>query len=189
MLSLYDTNTDFCIWACENRISDEIMIVLGKSHNKDSNGLFDEGTYNRAKYFSSDDYASAVDYVYRHIKYYFKDKMNVEKHYKFDLYRSINTLQLIKGDVSRHSYENYGILASLHDEVEQCSCDLVIHDGKLGLQYNVHDKNQLDSLCFKPCDINLENEATIMLDMKNNLNKFISDELNYSLEMNSDIKI
>ena len=51
------------------------------------------------------------------------------------------------------------------------------------------EKESLENLTFIPCDINLDSEYSIMLDMKNNLNQFINDELEYSITMDDDIKI
>ena len=189
MLDIYDDNKSLCIWACECRNSDRIMIVLGSEENKDINNMFDDEAYNSAKYFEYKDYDSAVDFVYKQIKYMFKDKMNREKHFKFDCYYNINDIQRIKEDAEMFDYEDYHELASFYDENENYSCDLIIYDGKLGLQFNVHDNDEWENLTFKEYDVNLDNEITIMLDMQKKLDEFISNELAYSIEMDSDIKI
>lgn len=121
-----------CIWACECRNSDQIMIVIGSEENKDINSMFDDKSYNHAKYFECNDYNTAIDYVYKQIKYMFKDKINKGKHFKFDFYKSIEDLQTIKDDVSMFYYDNYYELASFYDENEMYSCYLIIFDGKNG---------------------------------------------------------
>ena len=189
MLDIYDDNKSLCIWACECRNSDRIMIVLGSDENKDINNMFDDEAYNSAKYFEYKDYDSAVNFVNKQIKYMFKDKKKKKKHFKFDCYYNINDIQRIKEDAEMFDYEDYHELASFYDENENYSCDLIINNGKIGLQYNVHDKDKSEKLTFKELDINLDNEATMMLDMQKGLEKFIDDELEYSITMDTNIKI
>lgn len=189
MLYIYENDRNLCIWACECRNSNDIMIVLGTEQDKNINNLFNDNLLRNAKYFNCEDYNSAVNFVYKQIKYLFKDKMVIEKHYKFDLYRSIDALRRIKDDASMLDYENYNKLATFYDDVTKYSCDLIIDKGQMGLQYNSHNKDNLENLKFEPCNINLENEVTLMLNMQNKLNTFIDNELEYSIEMNTNIKI
>lgn len=191
VLTIYDNNRDnhLCIWACESGNSDQIMIVIGNEKDKDANNMFDDEAYNRAKYFECNDYDSAIDYVYKQIKFMFKNKMNREKHFKFDCYYSIEDIQRINVDANILEYEDYHELASFYDENENYSCDLVINNGKMGLQYNKYEKNRCEKLIFEEADINLDDKISMMLDMQKKLDKFISDELEYNIEMNSDIRI
>lgn len=106
ILDIYDNDKSLCIWACECRSSDQIMIVLGNEENKDINNMFDDEAYNRAKYFEYKDYASAVDFVYKQIKYIFKNKMNKDRHFKYDCNYDIDTIQSIKVDESSLDYNN-----------------------------------------------------------------------------------
>lgn len=105
-MDIYDNDKSLCIWACECRSSDQIMIVLGNEENKDINNMFDDEAYNRAKYFEYKDYASAVDFVYKQIKYIFKNKMNKDRHFKYDCNYDIDTIQSIKVDESSLDYNN-----------------------------------------------------------------------------------
>ena len=82
------------------------MIVLGNEENKDINNMFDDEAYNSAKYFEYKDYASAVDFVYKQIKYIFKNKMNKDRHFKYDCNYDIDTIQSIKVDESSLDYNN-----------------------------------------------------------------------------------
>ena len=185
MLKIYDNEKEMNIWACECRMSDDIMIVLGDQSNVDSNSMFDDDAYNKAKYFKYDDYDSAVDYVYKQIKYIFKDSFN--KHFKFDTYQSMDRIRKIQEDASILIYDDYKELASFSSEDEQYSCDLIINDGQMGLRYNNNGKN----ITFEACDVNLENDATLMLAMKEKLEKFINGEIEYeiSMDMEKNIKV
>lgn len=159
------------------------MIVLGDQSNINPNNIFDDNDYNKAKYFKCDDYDSAVDYVYKQIKYVFKDSLN--KHFRFDTYYSIEKIRRIQEDASILDYEDYKELASFSIEEEQYSCDLIIHDGQMGLRYNNNGKN----ITYETCNVNLENEVTLMLTMKEKLEKFIDDELEYKISMDIETNI
>lgn len=166
------------------------MIVLGGREDINENKVFSEDAYNRAHYFKCDDYDSAVNFVYKQLKYMFKDKLNVERHFKFDTYKGIDDLRRIQEDAKNFNYEDYYDLASFFDEDEKYSCDLIIMDGKMGLRYNKHLDDGMDNLTFESCDVNLENEISLMLFMQEKLDDFINKELIYSIEMdNSSIKI
>ncbi len=189
MLNVYNNDKTLCIWACQERSSDKIMIICGSENTKDINNMFSEDAYNNAKYFSYDDYDSAVNYVYKQLKYIFKENINVEHHYKFDTYKGIEDLRRICEDAESLDYEDYYDMASFFDEDEKYSCDLIIMDGKMGYRYNIHTEDGMDNLTFEPVEPNLENEITLMIDMQNHLNKFIEDELDYSISMDTNIKI
>jgi len=190
VLTIHKDDKDFIVWACECRNSDNIMVVLGNDKNINSNNMFDDEAYSKAKYFKCDDYDSAVDHVYKQIKYLFKDDLNYERHFKFDTYKSMEDLRRIELDASDLDYEDYYELASFFDEDEQYSCDMIILNGKIGYRYNKHGYGNIDHLTFEETKPNLENEVTLMLDMQEKLNKFINEELVYDIEMNhNDIKI
>lgn len=189
MLNIYDKDRSLCIWACECRNSDDIMIVLGSEENKDNNNMFDDEAYKRAKYFKYSDYDSAVSFVFKQIKYMFKDKLSIDRHFKFDCNYNVDTIQRIKVDEESLDYDDYYELASFCDENENYSCDLIIYNGAMGLRYNYVDKGELENLTFEKCNINLENEITIMLDMKTKLEDFIERELEHSIETDTNIKI
>lgn len=189
VLKIYDKQEELNIWACQSRISDDIMIVLGNQDNIDINNMFDDISFNNAKYFEYEDYDSAVDFVYKQIKYMFKDKLSKEKHFKFDTYKSMEDIRKIKEDASDLNYQDYFELASFYDSDEGYSCDLIILNGKFGLRYNKHNEDDLENLTFQEYDISLDNEVSLMLDMQKRLEKFIDDELEYSITMDTNIKI
>lgn len=188
-MKIYEKQAELNIWACESRISDDIMIVLGNQDNIDINNMFDDISFNKARYFEYEDYDSAVDFVYKQIKYMFKDKLSKGKHFKFDTYKNIEDIRKLKENVSNLSHQDYFELASFCDEDEEYSCDLIILNGKLGFRYNKHNEDDLGNLIFQEHDVNLDNEVSLMLDMQKRLEKFINDELEYSITMDTNIKI
>ena len=179
VLKIYEKQKELNIWACQNRMSDEIMIVLGNQDNIDKNNMFDDVSFNKAKYFEYGDYDSAVDFVYKQIKYMFKDKLNKEKHFEFNMYKSIEDIRELKENASNLNYQDYFELASFCDKDGEYSCDLIILNGKFGLRYNKNNEDDLESLIFREYDPNLDNEVSLMSDMQKGLEEFIEDELAY----------
>ena len=121
---------------------------------------------------------------------------NVEKYLKRCLdsiltntYKNIEDIRKLKENVSNLSHQDYFELASFCDEDEEYSCDLIILNGKLGFRYNKHNEDDLGNLIFQEHDVNLDNEVSLMLDMQKRLEKFINDELEYSITMDTNIKI
>lgn len=160
------------------------MIVIGNENNKDINNKFDEEAYKNAKYFNYNDYESAVNYVYKMIKYLYKDKIRLEKHYKFDCNFPIDNIEKMFNDKENLIYEDYYDIATFYDECEKYLCDLIINNGEFGLRYSIIDKNgNIENVHFESCSLNLENEITLMLDMKDKLEKFIYDDIEYSITM------
>lgn len=190
VLKIYNNKTNLYIWACQCRISDDIMIVLGNEKDCDRNNMFSDEAFNRTKYFDCNKYDDAVDYVYKHIKYMFKDSINTKRHFKFNSYKSIDDIRRIQIDAKDLQYEDYYELASFFDEDEMYSCDLIILDGQFGYRYNKHTSDGIENLKFEEVNSDLENEITLMVDMSNKLNNFITEELNYSIQMdNSNVRI
>lgn len=167
------------------------MLILGSQEDCDKNNMFSDDAYNRAKYFDYNDYSSAVDFVYKQIKVMFGEKMNLEKHYKFDCYYGMDTIRKIYEDASDLDYEDYHDIATFYDEDENYFCDLVIIDGDFGLRYSSKDEyGDFENIHFEKCDLNLENNITLMLSMQDKLDNFIKEELLHSIQMdNSHIKI
>lgn len=170
---------------CECRNSDDIMVVIGDDKNCDVNNIFDDDAFNRAKYFKCEDYDNAVDYALKYLKVLFEKNFKQQIHIKYDVYRNIDDIRRIQIDADGLDYEDYYELASLYNEDEQYSCDLVISKGKMGYNYNKCIDGHIEKLTFMECNPNLENEITLMVDMKENLNKFIYNELSYDLEFNN----
>lgn len=158
------------------------MLVFGNEKNCDLNNRYDDDAYKSARYFSCNEYEQAVNCAYNQIKYLFRNLLNKEKHIKFDTYKSIEDLRRIQLDANILSYNDYYELASFFDEDEQYSCDLIINEGKMGYRFNKHTENGLERLTFIESEPNLEDEITLMVDMRNKLNEFINEELNYMIE-------
>ena len=189
-MKIYGENKSLYIWACLSRNSDQIMIVLGDDSSIDINNMFDEKAYNGAKYFPCDDYNNATDYVYNQIKFMFKKNFFKDTHYKFDCNYTLEEIKRIKEDAKELSYYDYRELASFYDENEQYSCDLIVSNGKFGIQFNKYfNRYNYENLTFEECDINLDDELSLMLDMKGKLDNFIEEELEYSIEMDNTVKI
>ena len=51
------------------------MIICGDENDRNLFNMFNEERFKSAKYFKSEDYDSAVEYVYKQLKYMFKDLM------------------------------------------------------------------------------------------------------------------
>lgn len=190
ILKIYDNQKELNIWACETRNSDDIMIVLGSEEEKDNNNLFSDDAFKRAKYFKCDDYNSAVDYVYQQIKFMYKDEIVRESHIKYDRYYTMEQLRKICEDAKDLCYEHYYDMATFWEE-EKYFCDLVIIDGNIGYRYSViNDEGDYENLHFEKLQPNLNDDTSLMLDMKEKLNNFIDMELQEKLEFYSlNIKI
>ncbi len=176
------------IWACECRNSDNIMIVLGGNNDIDINKMFSDDAYKKAKYFSYNDYDSAINYVYKQIKYMFDITKNI--HYSFNSYKSIEDIQRIELDAKDYDYDDFNELATFSNS--DYFCDLIILNGKMGLRFSKYtstDHNDFDNLSFIEFHPNLNDEVSLMMDMKKQLDKFIADELDYSIYMDIDVKI
>jgi len=190
VLKMYANNTNIHIWASEPLEQDVLMVVIGCEDECNRYNTFKSSASKRTKYFDINDFDSAVDYVYKQIKYYFKDQLSQGLHIKYDVYKSIDDIRKIQLDAESLDYDDYYELASFYNEDEQYSCDLIISKGKMGYRYNKHLDGHLERLTFIETSPDLDNEITLMLDMEEKLNKFIYDELVYDIEFdNSGFKI
>lgn len=182
VLKIFDDDSDLFIWACSEPMEEDIMILLGDKLNCDIYNMYNENIRNKVKYFKKDDYDSAVNYVYKQIKYIFRNSMTKEHHFKFDINKSISDIRKIKETAKYLTYEDCYELASFYDEVEKYSCDLIVWDGSLRYRFNKHNGDDLKHLTIKDANPNLQSEVLLMLDMKSELNKFIESELSYEIE-------
>lgn len=190
VLKLNDDKNDLFVWACQSRNLEDIMVVLGNKKECDVKNIFSDDVFRRAKYFKQDDYDSAVDYAYKQIKLMFKNYLKKEKHFKFDVYKSLEDIRRIQIDAKDLNYEDYFELASYYDEDEKYSCDLIIFDGKFGYRYNKHTLYGMERLTFQEENPNLDNEIELLKDMKDKLDTFIDGELEYDIQMDkTNIKI
>lgn len=188
MLTLCEPTTDneLLIWACENRNSDNIMIVLADSSCSNVNDMFDDKAWKSAKYFKADDYDSAINYTYNIIKKQFSKNFMVEYNTKFKMYKCIADLQKIALDSSKLDYEDYYDLVTFEDINKLYFCDLIILDGKLGLRYSKYNDSlheEFDDLSFEEWQPDLTSNITLMLGMQNKLNDFIEKEIDYDISI------
>lgn len=189
ILTIYEPHKDgLCVWACECRNSDRIMVIVAEETCKDLNNMFDENAYNSAKYFNYNDYDEATDYAEQLIKHYYKKEFVVGNSFKFNTNYSISDIERICNDAEELDYDDYKDLASF--ENANYFCDLIILNGKLGLRYSKYidnSKEEFDNIDFEEYNPDLLNEVTLMLGMKQKLENFIDKEI--ELEQTKEIKI
>ncbi|MBE6152760.1 MAG: hypothetical protein E7166_00840 [Firmicutes bacterium] len=191
ILKLYNSNYNLYIWACQCRNSDNLMIIIGNEEDSDLNNNFTDDAYKKAKYFKHDEYKEAVDYVYKQIKYMYKNDIVIQKHIKYDRYYSMDALKRICDDASNLHYENYKRMATFCDEEEGYCCDLIIKDGKFGFCYSKisnEDKDVWD-LNFEEYIPDLSSDVALMLNMKQKLANFIDEQIEYEITMSAGINI
>jgi hypothetical protein len=194
VLTLYNVgNTpDLNIWACECRNTDDLMIVIGNEKDRDTNAMFSENAYNERKFFNVEDVDSALKYVIDKMRVTFPKAFVRPANFNFECNYKLEDLERIVIDANSLDYEDYHDLATFDDLNENYFCDLIIMDGEIGLRYSkVSDRNNNDyeNLTFEKYEPNLESELSLMIGMKERLDHFITNEKEYELEMNSDIKI
>lgn len=166
------------------------MIVLGDENQIEyNNNMFKDEVYKNAKYYKSDDYVSAVNFVYNQIKIIFHNQLNLTTHFKFDTHKSIQDIRKIAEDQEELDYEDYFDLATYWDENENYLSDLIIMEGKLSYRYSKNDNGEIQNLFIEDANPNLQDEMTLMLDMKNKLDKFICSEIEYDITVNNGITI
>lgn len=183
VLKINEDQKNLYIWACQCRNSDEIMVVIGENGDCDINNMYSENAYKIARYFKYNDYDSAVDSAYNYIKYLFKNNFNKESHFKFDTYKSIEDIRKIKNDAETFSYGDYYELASFFDEEKMYSCDVIILNGKFGYRYNKHSvEDGMENLHFEETNPSLDDELSLLLDMRNKLNNFVESILMQDIE-------
>lgn len=65
--------------------------------------MFNDEAYKKAKYFDVGDYNSAVNFVYKQIKFMFNNSLKKEQQFKFNIYQSLTDLKKIQEDASMWS--------------------------------------------------------------------------------------
>lgn len=192
VLTISDDNIDTCIWAFKFENSEDIGIVIadGNIKNSDTN-LYNEKEYRSIIRFNQDEYEKAIGYIYRMLKRKYKNSIDENISYVFNITRNLNDIERIKNDASYLEYEDYRELAILEDKNTNIVCDLIINHGKFGLRYSFFNSKteEYENLCFKECEIDITNDTTLFVDMKNHLDKFIDDEIDYNFLINSDFKL
>lgn len=186
-----DVDDDLCIWSCMCRNSSQIMVVIADRACSDNNSLFDEKAYESAKYFSNDEYDKATEYTLNVIKKYFTKYLNVVSGFDFKCNRCMADLEKMLLDVDAFDYEDYGVLATF--EEGNYFCDLVIKNGKSGLQYSRYlddDHIGIENVRFEEFSPDLTSNTSLMLGMSQKLTQFVDSELGYNISVDdSDIKI
>lgn len=191
VLQLYDRgDTGLNIWACQSRNSNDIMIVTGNNDDIDNKKMFSDSAFEKAKYFSCENYDSAVDYTMKKIKVTFPMDTITKASFKFDTHRSLDDIRRIEMDAEEFDYEDYHDLATFEDINEKYFCDLIIDSGKVCLRYSKkYDENDFDNLSLEEFKPDLTNEVTLMLGMQERLSKFVMEELEHDLQMDKNISI
>lgn len=180
-----DVADKLCIWSCMGRNSDQIMVVIADSSCSNSNNnMFDDKSFNSAKYFNYGDYDKATEYALNVIKKKFPRYLNTNYNCKFNCNRNLVDLEKIIADAENFNYEDHHNLASF--EEENFLCNLIIMDGKVGLQYSKYlddDHNELENLYFEKFVPDLTSGTTLMLGMKQKLNNFINNGIEYDIQI------
>lgn len=189
MLEIYDNNNNddgLLIWACENRNSNKIMIVLADKSCCNANDMFDNKAWQSARYFDANDYDTAIDFTYNVIE---NNLIKIlQKNIILNL-RRINAQliykeqQWIQKDLN---YEDYYNLATFEDVDKLYFCNLIVSDGKLGLRYSKYSEkyyNEFDNHSFEEWEPDLTSNVTLMLGMQERLNNFIEKELDYDISV------
>lgn len=191
ILKTYLDNVEVNIWAFECRNSDNIVIITGDQKDANINNMFSDKAYKNAKHFEYEDYDSAVDYVCKVLKAKYPNSFNTNKSYTFDMYKKLEDIERISVDCADLEYEDYYDLACFKDNAEKYLCDLIVYEGKMSLRYSKYESDdEIENLTIEEFDPDLTNEATLMLGMQEKLNKFVTNELEYDLEMTvGDVRI
>lgn len=178
-----DADTDLVIWCSKSALDKKFMIIIGCKNDMLEDGSFNEEKRSDALYF--DDIDRGVEFVFKQIKYIFKNELKKTTHLKFDMYYSLEDIERITIDAKEFEYNDYYELASFFDEEEGYMCDLVIKDGKSGLKYSKKmDSGRFLELTFEKCKLTFESDISLLVDMKDNLNKFVDISLSEEIEKN-----
>lgn len=179
-----EVEADLCIWSCMCRNSDQIMVVIGDRNCSDTNNMFDDKAYRKAKYFKCDDYDSATDYTLNVIKKNFPKHLDQNYNYKFNCNKSLSDLERIMTDAVDLEYEDYYDLATF--EEDNAFCDLIILNGEMGLRYSKYlneEHTEFENIHFEKFKPDLTSSITLMLGMKQKLNDFIDQEIDYDIQI------
>lgn len=189
MLTIYEQKSDdeLLIWACECRNSDSIMVIIADRSCSDINDMFDDKAWRSAKYFKYDDYDGAIDYTMNIIKKQFDKYFLKSYSNSFVMNKCLSDLEKIIDDANILDYDDYKILADFEDINSNYFCNLVIHDGKVGLDYYKYkdqNKDEFEKISFEEWTPDLTTDKTLMLGMQNKLNDFMEKEIDYDLTIN-----
>lgn len=186
MLIIIDRTNDsvLYIWAGKNCIKNRIIIVISDEYSS-MNDMFDDNAYESAKYFDEINYDKAVNYTYNVIKKQFPKSFKEEYNTKFKMHKCLADLQEVALNPKNFVYEDYYDLATFEDVEQLYFCDLIITDGRLGLNYSKYSDsycNECDSLYFEKWEPNLSSEVTLMLGMQERLKKYIQKRIDYDIK-------
>ena len=184
VLHIFDIrDKGLCVWACNERRSDKIMIVIADDSCKDEKNMFSDSAYEKAKYFRNCDYKSAIDYTINQIRKFFPNKFLNNSHFEFSINKTLDDLEHIKLDAKDLEYEDYYDMATLY--IDDYFCDLIIMEGKLGLRYSKYaddDHQEYNNISFEEWEPDLTSDIKLMLGMKDKLEKFIDEEFDYNID-------
>ena len=186
MAHIYEPSTDneICIWACECRNSDNIMVVVANKDCCNINSMFDDKAYKNAKYFKNKDYDSAVDYVMNIVKLNFKKHFLETKSFTFKMNQPMSVIERAILDAEHLDYEDYYDLVTF--ENDDYLCDLIVQDGSVGLLYSKYlDQfhEDFENISFEKWEPDITNEVTLMLGMQEKLQNMINKELEYTISI------
>lgn len=166
------------------------MVIIADSSCSDINDMFNDKAWQSAKYFNADEYDQAVNYAYNTIKKTFSEYFKDEYNNKFKMYKCLNDLQQIAADPTNLESEEYFYLVLYEDYDRMYFCDLVLQNGKLGLQYARYiDENHedIDFLDFEEWKPDLKDSISLMVGMQKKLNSFIEKRLDSDINIHINI--
>ena len=170
-------------WIGEAITSSDIMVITSSLANKDQSNNFDSDAFKNAMYYGRNDMEQAVDFVYSQIRIYFKNILNLPDNIKFVMHCSINELEHIANVLNDSDYD-YEDLVTYEDKTEKIAVDLIVFDGNFNFRFSRIDNGEYENLSSIECNPNLSNNFELMSQMRDSLNKFIQEELEYQAEMN-----
>ena len=205
IISFYKEDPEIILHLCSMEEIQILRKLLEEKIKRQENGyidylLFQNLMSNYLVLIENNEY-----YIPEDLVNYVKMAMNLfdEKEYsKLDVVDSVvlglariyNVISLEEVISLLKEYAIYYDLATFWDIDEKYLCDLIILDGKMGLRYSSEkDNGDIENLYFEEVKLNLSIDTTLMLNMKERLEKFIYDNLEYDISFNNndskDIKI
>lgn len=183
-----DENT-MVYWVCQSRNSDDIMVVVGTYNQRDNvSHCFNDDAFKSVRYFRYDEMEKAVDYVYCHIRLMYKNELDYPRNISFNTTHSLHDLERISMDVENLTYEDYHELATYENKTDGYSNDLIIENGKFNWQISKITDDEYKNIAEIDCEPNFNSEEELMIQMRDALNKFIDNEMEYGISM-QDIRI
>lgn len=171
-------------------MSDDILVINSTLPHKDNvTNCYDDEAYKNARTFRYNEMDKAVNYVFNHIKLFFRNEIDYPKDVRFSTHYTLSQLNKIDADVESLEYEDYNELATYDDKSQDLAIDLIIVKGKFYFQISNTSDGEYENIAKIECTPNFNSELDLMYQMRDSLDKFIEDELEYSLSMQTNLKI